>query len=370
MDTSCRWGQAVAWDRRTASLDRNGPRTKGTTVSAPSASAVAGPVRFRFSPRGWSADEVHNRIYQPLNGALGATMDGPWFAPPEGYEARRFSMDDGSTALFCWSNADAYWLGNTETPEVLWRTDKVTFEEAPQAMTEWAEKELLAQLELEDPWLAEYEHLAWFFLPVFHSKDGRQSTREFFRDHAAGFPDADRDEALSFYEDFLSTGVLDEDRYTMASKLGTGGGVDLTRMQATMGEFNVAKLLWDAGYEFDPEVEFSSGHALDFQVEDVLVEVTRPIPVGRRSVDSAVAAVKASGKAKTDDQIAIHGNAALVIDCSSFPDDQWNQVFGEQPDVGHEPAVVFRMRPNGHTEGYVKGNLTLDLSRAFDDLRY
>ena len=331
---------------------------------------MAGPVRFRYSPRGWSAGDVHDRIYQPLDAALGATMEGPWFAPPDGYEARRFSMDDGSTALFCWSDHDAYWLGNTETPEVLWRTNKRTFDEAPAAMTEWAERELLAQLELEDPWLAEYEHLAWFFLPVFHSKDGRESTRDFFRSHAAGFPDATRDEALAFYEDFLATGVLDEDRYTMASKLGTSGGVDLTRMQATMGEFNVAKLLFDAGYDFDPEVEFSSGHALDFQVEDVLVEVTRPLPVGRRSVDSAVAAVRASGKAKTDDQIAIHGNAVLVVDCSSFPDDEWNQIFGERPDLGHEPAVVFRMRPNGHTEGYVKGNLTLDLGAAFDDLRF
>ena len=296
-------------------------------------------------------------------------MEGPWFAPPAGYEARRFSMDDGSTALFCWSDSDAYWLGNTETPQVLWRTDKVVFDEAPPEMTEWAERELLAQLELEDPWLAEYDYLSWFFLPVFHSKDGRESTRDFFREHAAGFPDADRDEALAFYEAFLSTGVLEADRYTMASKLGTSGGVDLTRMAATMGEFNVAKLLTDAGYEFDPEVEFSSGHALDFQVDDVLVEVTRPLPTARRSVDSPVAAVKASGDAKTNDQIAIHGNAVLVVDCSSFPDDEWAQILGERPDLGHEPAVVFRMRPSGRTEGYAKGNLTLDLDGAFDDLR-
>jgi len=40
----------------------------------------------------------------------------------------------------------------------------------------------------EDPWLAAYDHLAWFFLPVFFSKDGRESTRNFFREHAAGFP--------------------------------------------------------------------------------------------------------------------------------------------------------------------------------------
>jgi len=55
----------------------------------------------------------------------------------------------------------------------------------------------------------------------------------------------------------------------MASKLGTSAGVDLTRMQATMGEFNVAKLLHDADHDFEPEVELGSGHALDFQVDDV-----------------------------------------------------------------------------------------------------
>ena len=293
-------------------------------------------------------------------------MDEPWFRPPEGYDARRISMDNGDLALFCWSDTDAYWLGNTETPETLWRTDKCTFEEAPHGIARWAKRELLAQLEVEDPWLAEYDHLAWFFLPVFFSKDGRESTREFFREHAGGFPDADHDDALAFYEDLLSTGLLDEYRYTMASKLGTSSGVDLTRMQATMGEFNTAKLLADAGHDFEPEVELGSGHALDFQVDDILVEVTRPQPPRRRKIDSPIRALKASGDAKTNDQIAIHGNAALFVDCSSFPDDDWRRIVGERPDVGHEPAVVFRMRPDGRTEGYVKGTLHLDVEGVLE----
>jgi hypothetical protein len=328
---------------------------------------MAGPIRFRYSQAGWSDGRVHNDIYQPLDANLGATMDTPWFAPPDGYAARRFEMDNGDLALFCWSDRDAYWLGNTETPQPLWRTNKRTFEEAPAPVTEWAERELLAQLELEDPWIAEYETLAWFFLPVFFSKDGRESTRAFFRDHAAGFPDAERDAGLAFYEEFLASGVLDDHRYTMASKLGTSGGLDLTRMQATMGEFNVAKLLADAGHGFVPEVELDSGHALDFQVDDILVEVTRPQPPHRRSVDSAVGAVKATGDAKTSDQIAIHGNAALFVDCTSFADDEWARIIGEKPTVGHEPAVVFRMRPDGRTEGYVHGTLHLDVGAVLTE---
>jgi hypothetical protein len=275
-------------------------------------------------------------------------------------------MDNGDLALFCWSDDDAYWMGNTETPEPLWRTNKQTFEEAPSAISRWTRRELLAQLAEEDPWLAEYDHLSWFFLPVFFSKDGRESTRTFFGDHAGGFPNADRDEALSFYEDLLSTGVLDEYRYTMASKLGTSEGVDLTRMQATMGEFNTAKLLADAGHDFEPEVELGSGHALDFQVDDILVEVTRPEPPRRRRIDSPIGALKATGDAKTRDQIAIHGNAALFIDCSSFPDDDWARILDERPDVGHEPAVVFRIRPDGTTEGYVEGTLHLDVERILE----
>ncbi len=307
---------------------------------------------------------MHDALYQPLDSQFGATLSTPWFSPAPGYDARRLEMDNGDLALFCWSDDDAYWLGNTETPETLWRTEKYTFEESPYPVTRWAQRELLAQLEEEDPWLAAYDHLAWFFLPVFFSKDGRESTRNFFREHAAGFPDASRSAGLDFYEELFGTGMLDDHRYTMASKLGTSAGVDLTRMQATMGEFNAAKLLHDAGHEFEPEVELGSGHALDFQVGDVLVEVTRPQPPRRRKVDSPVRALKASGNAKTRDQIAVHGNASLFVDCTSFRDDEWAQILGERPAVGHEPVVVFRMRPDGRTEGYVRGNLPLDVGRT------
>ena len=111
-------------------------------------------------------------------------MNGPWFAPPEGWAARRLEMDNGDLALFAWNGQEAYWMGNTETPETLWRTEKYTFEETSDPIAEWGERELLAQLEVEDPWLTDYEHVAHFFLPVFLSKDGRDSTRTFFDDHA------------------------------------------------------------------------------------------------------------------------------------------------------------------------------------------
>ncbi|MFB6307987.1 MAG: DUF5784 family protein [Haloarculaceae archaeon] len=327
---------------------------------------MAGPLRFRRSTERWDEQRVHRDLYQPLDDSFGASLDSPWFSPPAGYDARRLSMDNGDTALFCWDDEGAYWLGNTETPQALWRTHKETFEEAPYPVTRWAQRELLAQLEMEDPWLAEYEYVSWFFLPVFFSKDGRESTRAFFRDHAAGFPDATREEGLAFYEDLLSTGLLDDHRYTMASKLGTSGGVDLTRMQATMGEFNAAKLLHDAGHEFVPEVDLDSGHALDFRVDDTLVEVTRPQPPARRSVGSAVRAVKASGDAKSRDQLDAHAGATLFVDCTSFPDDEWRQVLGERPSVGYEPLVVFRTRPSGRVEGYQRGSVPLAVADVFE----
>ncbi|MDY6780885.1 MAG: DUF5784 family protein, partial [Halobacteria archaeon] len=149
------------------------------------------------------------------------------------------------------------------------------------------QRELLADLRKAAPWLSDYPYLSWFFLPVLMSKDGRRTTRVFLRDHAAGFPDTTREEALSFYESFLSTGVFDENRYVMASKLGTSKSLDITRMAATMSEFNAAKLLADAGYEVVPEVEVDTGHSLDFEVRrddrSSLVEVTRPLPPDERN---------------------------------------------------------------------------------------
>ncbi|MEF8915938.1 DUF5784 family protein, partial [Natronomonas sp.] len=307
---------------------------------------MAGPLRFRRSNETWTRDRVRNRLLAPLESSFGARIEEPWFAVNDDrYDAVRFEMDNGDIALFCFRPGRAYWLGNTETPESLWRTDKETFDEAPYAVSRWAQRELTARMELTDPWLTDYEHLSWFFLPVFCSKDGRDSTRRFFDEDAAGFPDATREEGLEFYESLLSTGALDEFRYTMASKLGTSPGYDLTRMRATMAEFNVAKLLIDAGLDFEPEVEQDSGHALDFAVDGRLVEVTRPEPPARRTrADHPVAAVRETGKAKQDGQLDKHPDAALFVDCTSFTEPEWDAVKGEQPTVNHEPTVVFRAR--------------------------
>lgn len=289
-------------------------------------------------------------------------MGRPWFAPPSEYEARRLEMDNGDLALFAWGE-EAYWLGNTETPEALWRTDKYTFAEVSYPVARWAQRELLATLAEEAPWLAAYEYVSWFFLPVFFSKDGRETTRAFFRDHAAGFPDSDRETALSFYEEALATGTLDDFRYTMASKLGTSEHVDMVRMRATMAEFNAAKLLSDAGYAFTPEVAMDSGHALDFRVHDpdVLVEVTRPEPPTRRRAGTPAAALRETVDGKRGDQLQAHSEAVIFVDCSSFRDDEWNAVAAERPHPGHEPAVVYWLRPDGRTEGYTCGDVGLSV---------
>lgn len=272
-------------------------------------------------------------------------------------------MDNGDIALFAWNGNRAYWMGNTETPSALWQTDKYTFDEVPADIAAWAEKELLAQLEEEEPFFADFPTLAWFFLPVFLSKDGRDTTRAFFRDHAAGFPDAEPAEATRFYEDFLATGVFDEQRYTMAAKLGTSDYLDRTRMAATMGEFNVAKLLTDAGYTVTPEIPVTTGHSIDFRADPpgALVEVTRPLPPTRRSAATPVAAIRDTAETKSKGQLAHHGGGVtLFVDCSSFTDESWASIIAEQPEVRHRPAVVFRYRPDGHVEGYTKGSAPVD----------
>lgn len=328
---------------------------------------MAGPIRFRKSTQQWSERRVRSDLLGPLDRSLGATMSDPQFVPPEDFQGCRFDMDNGDFALFLWREnaAPAYWTGNTETPETLWRTDKYSFGEVPYPVARWVQRVLLADLEEQDPWLASYRHVAWFFLPVFHSKDGRESTRAFFSDHSAGFPDADPDEAISFYEAFLRTGVLDPYREVMAGKLGTSPTVDLTRMSATMAEFTAAKVLYDAGTEFVPEAELDSGYALDFRVDgDILVEVTRPIPPRRRRADSPIAAVRQTAGGKTDTQLDAHPNAVLFVDCSSFPDDDWHTVRDERPSVGYRPALVYRARPNGAIEGFLHGNPPIDLAGA------
>ncbi len=333
---------------------------------------VARPLRFRYSPEHWSEQRVRQKILQPLRSNIGARAVTPRFEIGADWETHRFEMQNGDIALFARNDDEAYWLGNTETPSSLWRTDKFGWEEVPYHITRWAQRELLATLHEEDPWLADYPHLSWFFLPVFMSKDGRESTRAFFREHAAGFPDAGRREATRYFEAFLETGVFDEYRPTMAGKLGTSDHVDRVRMSAAMGEFIAAKLLTDAGYEVTPEIEVTTGHSLDYRAEDdetnVLVEVTRPQPPANRAAAGPVAAVRDTAETKTNGQLAEHGGGAvLFVDCSSFRDDAWNAVRGEQPDVRHRPAVVYRARPDGRIEGYTKGSVPLELD---DELEF
>lgn len=342
---------------------------------------VASPLRFRYAPGAWSPGRVESELYRPLDANLGATSSRPWYKSPPGYEARRFEMENGDIALFCWGEDEGpdgtrggpggYWIGNTETPQTLWKTDKYGFEEVPGQLTKWVERELMAQLYEESPWLEPYPHLAWFFLPVFLSKDGRHTTRAFFDEHAGGFPDATREDGLEFYESVLSTGALDPYRETMAGKLGTSQGLDLTRMRAAMGEFDAAKLLIDAGYDITPEIPVTTGHSLDFRAErsgqePTLVEVTRPLPASRRAAATPVAAVRDTAETKTSGQLEAHaGGVTLFVDCTSFPDDAWASVYAEQPEVRHRPAIVFRFRPSGRVEGYRKG-AALNLGGVID----
>lgn len=313
---------------------------------------------------------MRREILQPLDANLGATSVPPRFDVGAGWETRRFEMDNGDVALFAWRDDEAYWLGNTETPPALWQTDKVGWDAVPYPVARWAQRELLADLLDAAPWLEPYDHVAWFFLPVFMSKDGRETTRRFFHDHAAGFPDTDYEAAIEFYEEFLRTGVLDDHREVMAGKLGTSETLDLGRMRSAMSEFTVAKILRDAGYDVEPEIEVTTGHSLDFRATDgtsTLVEITRPSPPTRRVAGTPIAAVLETAATKTNGQLKEHGGGAvLFVDCSSFRDDQWAAVRGERPDVGHRPAVVFRARPTGHVEGYRKGRVPLDLDDAIE----
>lgn len=324
---------------------------------------MAGPARFRRATDQWTVDRVKRDLLRPLEDRFGADLLDPRYDPPPSYEARRLEMHNGDLALFAWNDEGAWWLGNTETPEALWRTNKQSFGEAPYPVTRWAQRELLADLAETDPWLTDYKYVAWFFLPVLFSKDGRETTRAFFREHAAGFPDADRDDALAFYEEVLQTGALDDHRYTMASKLGTSEALDLVRMRATMGEFNAAYLLASAGYEFTPEVAMDSGHALDYRIHDgdIFVEVTRPEPPGRRRAGTPGAAIRETTDSKTRDQLQANPDALLLVDCSSFRDDEWQPLLAEQPAPGHEPTIVYRVRPDGSVEGYGRGSVPDEL---------
>lgn len=327
---------------------------------------MAKPLRFRHSPRGWSPSQVTEQLYRDLDENIGAKRTDPWFRPPSGYDAVRFEMDNGDVALFAYSDSAGYWLGNTETPSALWRTEKYAFEEVPYEISRWAQRELLAQLHDEAPWLEPFPHVSWFFLPVFLSKDGRESSRAFFKEHAAGFPDATATEALEFYESVLKTGALDRYRYTMAGKLGTSPVVDRTRMASAMAEFNSAKLLLDRGYDIEPEAPVSTGHSIDYRVADgddvSLVEVTRPVPPSRRRTTNPVAAIRDTAETKVNGQLDEHaGGVTLFVDCSGFADDDWAAIRDERPDVRHRPAVVYRVRPDAPVEAYAKGAVPIDI---------
>jgi hypothetical protein len=147
-------------------------------------------------------------------------------------------------------------------------------------------------------------------------------------------------------------------------------------MRAAMGEFDGAKLLAEAGYALEPEPELDSGHALDFRVArepdvppasgDVLVELTRPEPPGRRAAGSPATAVRETVAAKTGGQLDAHPEALLLVDCTSFRDGEWAALCDPQPDIGYRPVVVFRARPEGSVEGYAKGSIPLDLDDGIE----
>jgi hypothetical protein len=333
---------------------------------------VARPLRFRCSRGQWNDRKVRNDILSPLDDNLGATLTTPHYAPPDGWTAHRFDVDNGDMALFAYNDQEGYWLGNTETPSTLWRTDKRDWGELPYPLERWAQRELLADLSVEAPWTKDYPHVAWFFLPVLMSKDGRHTTREFLHDHACGFPDADPDEALTFLERILDTGILDDERHVMAGKLGTSEYLDVTRMSAAIAEYVAAWILHEAEYEIVPEIDVTGGYSLDYRAIEPdgtshLVEVTRPLPPQDRSANSPVTAIRETAQTKTTGQLEAHGGGVtLFVDCSSYHDDQWAAVLGERPDVHHKPALVYRARPDGHVEGYTKGSVPLDLGDVVD----
>lgn len=328
--------------------------------------SVASPLRFRYDRSRWTPRRVRNDLLASLDDDIGARQTAPEYSLSS-YEVTRFDMANGDVALFAWNDTEAYWLGNTQTPSALWRTDKRGWEDVPFPVARWARRELLADLHEQAPWIEPYRYLSWFFLPVLMAKDGREVVRTFLKEHAAGFPDASHQEALSFFEEFLSTGTLEPYRETMAGKLGTSDRLDLARMSAAMGEFVVARHLFVAGYDPIPEVELGSGHALDFRVEDTLVEVARPqAPSSRRVADTPAAAIRETAGSKTRDQLDAHPGTLLVLDCSSFRDDEWAAIRDERPKLPYRPAIVMRTRPSGRAEGYETGDVPIDLSETVE----
>ncbi|XGI84381.1 DUF5784 family protein [Halorutilales archaeon Cl-col2-1] len=339
---------------------------------------MAGPLRFRRSRQNWSRKRVEESLLKPLDSKIGARITGG-FDVPEAYSSCRFEMDNGDIALFAWKNdaREGYWLGNTQTPEVLWDTDKYRFghDAVPYGISRGAQRELLGEIEERMPWISSYPYLSWFFLPVLLSKDGRKTVPDFFRENAAGFPDATHDDAASFYEEFLSTGILDDHRYEMSTKVGTSSELDLTRMASAMSEFTTARILTEAGYEITPEIDVDTGHSLDFHAESsdgvrddpLLIEVTRPLPPDRRSANCPVEAVHETVDAKSNGQLRDH-DAVLFVDCSNFGDDDWESVVESKPSLSHKPSVVFRTLPDrdSHTRAYLDGFTSLNINSVVD----
>lgn len=331
---------------------------------------MASPLRFRVSKERWDDERFERKVLRPLDDKFGATAQTT--EGPEGYDGRLLRMRNGDAALFAWNESVAYWTGNTETPKVLWGTNKKEFRRVGGGVGDWAEEELLTLLKNEAPWLERYPNVARFFLPVLMSKDGRDTAREFLRT-GAGFPNTDADTALSFYEDLVSSDVFDGNRYTMASKLGTSESKDRVRMEATMGEFNAAKILGDAGYGVEPEVGVETGHSLDFRAtrdgSEAIVEVTRPMPTERRKASTPERAVRETAAKKTESGAQLRKNdGVLLVDCSSFDDGAWRRIVEQKPDANHQPAVFYRTRPGEttETEAYLKGQTRLRLSDAVE----
>ncbi len=324
---------------------------------------MASPLRFRVSHETWHRERFENEVVNPLDNKFGVEVTET--SEPEEFEAYRLRMGNGDTALFAW-NGTGYWVGNTETPKALWQTEKQSFEEVDDGLGEWAQREFYRVLKDEAPWLTEYTRLAWFFLPVFMSKNGSEATREFFQ-RGAGFPDASAEEAMEFYETVLESGVFEESRYEMASKLGTGENVDEVRMAAAMGEFNAAGVLDDAGYRLEPEPAVSNGHKLDYEAfgegaeDGVYVEVTRPVPPEDRAADSPLRAVRETASRKSEGQLK-EDDGLLMVDCTSFGEEDWRTLAENRPSVGHTPSLFYRTTPDGESEAFLEGVTGLRLS--------
>ncbi len=226
-------------------------------------------------------------------------------------------MQNEDLALFARTDGEAYWMGNTETPSALWKTDKFGWREIPYRVSRWTQRELLATLHEEDPGSPTIRTSRGFPAGVYVQGRPRvdpvvlSRTRRWLPRRGSPGNDA-------LFEDFLSTGVLDEYRHVMAGKLGTSDHVDRVRMSAAMGEFVAAKILTDAGYDVVPEIEVTTGHSLDFRARNgdtnVLVEVTRPQPpkTVRRRAPSPQSATPPRRKSTANSP-----NTAAARSCSS-----------------------------------------------------